>query len=347
MDFSTAISPHIKPRNRVDKMMLQVLLALIPGALAMIWFFGWGILFNLLVASATAIACEALILKLRNKPVRSTLCDLSALLTGILLALALPPLAPWWLAFVGTAFAIIIAKQLYGGLGYNPFNPAMIGYVVLLISFPQQMTAWIPPSTIAATPSFLESLQLLLGLIPESLNIDAMTMATPLDTMKTELGINRTTGEIMDNELFGTFGGTGWEWIANAYLLGGIWLIYKRVISWHIPVALLFGLTAISFIFFLTGPDSHPYPFFHLFSGAIMLGAFFIATDPVTASTTPKGRLIYGFLIGLLIYIIRSYGGYPDAVAFAVLIMNLTVPLIDYYTQPRVFGHASENNHEQ
>ncbi len=346
MEFSTAISPHIKPGNRVDRMMLQVLLALIPGALAMIWFFGWGILFNLIVASVTAIACEALILKLRNKPVRSTLCDLSALLTAVLLALALPPLAPWWLAFIGTAFAIIIAKQLYGGLGYNPFNPAMIGYVVLLISFPLQMTAWIPPSTIAETPSIIDSLQLLFGLVPESLNIDAITMATPLDTMKTELGINRTTGEILENSLFGTFGGSGWEWIANGYLLGGIWLIYKRVIGWQIPIALLLGLTAISLVSFLLGPDNHPYPFFHLFSGATMLGAFFIATDPVTASTTPKGRLIYGFLIGLLIYVIRTYGGYPDAVAFAVLIMNLTVPLIDYYTQPRVFGHAVEEHNE-
>jgi electron transport complex protein RnfD len=346
MDFSTAISPHVKPRNRVDKMMLQVLLALIPGALAMIWFFGWGILFNLIIASATAVGCEALILKLRKKPVRSTLCDLSALLTGVLLALALPPLAPWWLAFVGTAFAIIIAKQIYGGLGYNPFNPAMIGYVVLLISFPQQMTTWIAPSAIAATPSFIESLQLLLGLIPESFSFDAITMATPLDTMKTELGINRTTGEILESNLFGHFGGTGWEWIANGYLLGGLWLLYKRVISWQIPFSMLFGLTFISLIFFLAGPDSHPYPFFHLFSGAIMLGAFFIATDPVTASTTVKGRLIYGFLIGILIFVIRTYGGYPDAVAFAVLIMNLTVPLIDYYTQPRVFGHATENSHE-
>jgi electron transport complex protein RnfD len=346
MEFSTAISPHIKRGNRVDRMMLQVLLALIPGALAMIWFFGWGILFNLIVASVTAISCEALILKLRNKPVRSTLCDLSALLTALLLALALPPLAPWWLAFVGTAFAIIIAKQLYGGLGYNPFNPAMIGYVVLLISFPQQMTTWIPPSTIADTPSLLNSLQLLFGLVPETLNIDAITMATPLDTMKTELGINHTTGEILENSLFGTFGGSGWEWIANGYLLGGIWLIYKRVISWRIPIALLLGLTSISLIFFLLGPDNNPYPFFHLFSGATMLGAFFIATDPVTASTTPKGRLIYGFLIGLLIYVIRTYGGYPDAVAFAVLIMNLTVPLIDYYTQPRVFGHAVEERNE-
>lgn len=346
MEFSTAVSPHVKPQTSVDKMMLQVLLALIPGALAMIWYFGWGVLFNLLIASVTAVAVEAAVLKLRNRPIRPALCDLSALLTGVLLALSMPPLAPWWLVFVGTAFAIIFAKQLYGGLGYNPFNPAMVGYVVLLISFPQPMTMWIPPSTLAETPSFLENLQLLLGLAPEAFDFDAIAMATPLDNMKTGLGLNQTTGEIMLDPRFGTFGGTGWEWIANWYFLGGIWLIYKRVISWHIPFAMIAGLTVISLLFFLLGPDSHPFPFFHLFSGAIMLGAFFIATDPVTAATTPKGRLIYGLLIGILIFVIRSYGGYPDAVAFAVLIMNMAVPMIDHYTRPRVYGHAVEEHHE-
>jgi len=346
MEFRTAISPHIKPENSVNVMMRQVLLALIPGALAMIWYFGWGILLNLIIASLTAVAAEALVLKLRKRPVLLTLCDLSALLTGVLLALALPPLAPWWLAFVGTAFAIIIAKHLYGGLGYNPFNPAMVGYVVLLISFPQQMTVWIPPSTIAELPSFLDNLMLFVGLVPEHFSFDAITMATPLDTMKTKLGLDLTTGEILEGKLFGTFGGVGWEWIANWYFLGGIWLIYKGVISWRIPAGLLIGLVFISLLFFITGPDSHAYPFFHLFGGAVMLGAFFIATDPVTAATTPRGRFIYGFLIGILIFVIRSFGGYPDAVAFAVLIMNLTVPLIDYYTQPRVFGHVDEKPNE-
>jgi len=171
-----------------------------------------------------------------------------------------------------------------------------------------------------------------------------VTMATPLDSMFTQLDMQRTIGEIRQHPLWGDFGGKGWEWVGNWYLLGGLILLYKRVITWRIPVSMLGSLLAISMLFYLIDPDTHPFGLFHIFSGATLLGAFFIATDPVTAATTPRGQLIYGAGIGLLVFIIRSWGGYPDAVAFAVLLMNLAAPTIDYYTQPRVFGHRRHEN---
>jgi len=279
-------------------------------------------------------------LGIRDKPLRPYLSDGSALVTAILLALALPPLAPWWLVTIGTLFAIVVAKQLYGGLGFNPFNPAMVGYVVLLISFPRDMTQWLTPQMLSAhTLNFPETLNAIFnGQLPDGIGIDALTGATPLDTVKTQLGQSKTLSEIRSTAQFGDYGGRGWEWIANWYALGGIWLLYRRVIAWQIPVGMLSALLAIALVFFLIDPDTHASPLFHLFSGAAMLGAFFIATDPVTASSTPRGRLIYGMGIGLLVYLIRSFGGYPDGVAFAVLLMNMAAPMIDYYTQPRVFG---------
>jgi electron transport complex protein RnfD len=171
--------------------------------------------------------------------------------------------------------------------------------------------------------------------------MDALTMATPLDTVKTELGLNSTVSEIVSgNAIFGDFSGVGWEWIGNWVLLGGVWLVYKRIITWHIPVSVIGSLFFISLLFFLHDPDVYPSPMFHIFGGATLLAAFFIATDPVSASTTPMGRIYYGAGIGLLIYVIRTWGGYPDGVAFAVLLMNMAAPTIDYYTQPRVFGHG-------
>lgn len=321
--------------------MLQVMYALIPGTLAMIWYFGWGVLINIIIALGTAVTAEALMLTLRNRPLKPFLSDNSALLTGWLLALALPPLAPWWLTVIGVTFAIIVAKHLYGGLGFNLFNPAMIGYVVLIVSFPLEMTQWIAPDMLADVRlSFLQSVYTIFtGDMPAGLHWDAITQATPLDTMRTQLGMNLTIEEIReDNPLWGDFGGRGWEWIGNWYLLGGAWLIYKRVIDWHIPAGLLGGLIAVATFFYIADPDIHPFPAFHVFSGGAMLGAFFIATDPVTACSASLGRLLYGAGIGILIFIIRTWGGYPDAVAFSVLIMNMTVPMIDYYIKPRVYG---------
>lgn len=341
MKFRHAPAPHLTPPNSVALVMRQVLYALAPAAACYVWFFGPGLLFNILIASATALAAEAIMLRLRGRPLEKYLGDYSAILTGVLLAFAIPPLTPWWVTATGAAFAIVFAKQLFGGLGYNPFNPAMAGYVVLLVSFPVHMTAWLAPAGPGA-PDFgvWQTLTIILtGNLPAGIGWDALTSATPLDQVKTGLGLMQTIGEIRQNPLFGDFGGRGWEWVANFFALGGLWLLYKGVIRWHIPVSMLVSITVIASVFYLLDPGSHPSPAFHLFSGATMIGAFFIATDPVSAATTEKGRLIYGAGIGLLTYIIRSWGGYPDGVAFAVLLMNMTVPLIDKITVPRVYGH--------
>jgi electron transport complex protein RnfD len=348
MQFPTITSPHTPRPNSVDRVMLQVILALVPGAVAMTWYFGWGILINMALATATALAAEALVLRVRGQPVAPALSDLSAVVTALLFAVAVPPTLPWWLTVLGIAFAIIVVKQLYGGIGYNPFNPAMAGYVFLLVSYPVQMTSWLPPIMLNEHPlGFLDSLTLIFtGGLPAGLGIDAITAATPLDEMRTKLDLNQMIEEIRSSPLWGDFGGRGWEWVANWYFLGGLWLLYRRVITWHIPVAMLGALILIAGLFHVLDPQSHPFPAFHVFSGGAMLGAFFIATDPVTACTTKRGQLVYGAAIGLLVYVIRTWGGYPDAVAFSVLLMNMAAPTIDYYTQPRVFGQQKAQQDE-
>lgn len=341
MFFKTITSPHDLSPNSVNTVMLQVILALIPGTIALCWFFGWGVLTNLAIACITAWASEALMLYLRKKPILITLKDNSALLTAWLLALALPPLAPWWLIVIGTAFAIVFAKQLYGGLGYNPFNPAMIGYVVLLISFPLEMTQWLNPRTLSADLlSLNQVLQIqLFNNLPAG-GWDALSGATPLDKIKTDLGLGQTVSEIMQNPLFGSFAGKGWLTISILYLFGGMYLLYKRIITWHTPLSMLASLFVIASVFYLIDADQFASPALHMFSGAAIIGAFFIATDPVSSCTSNKGKLIYGAGIGLLTYVIRTWGGYPDGIAFAVLFMNLSAPFIDYYTKPKVFGET-------
>jgi electron transport complex protein RnfD len=322
--------------------MLQVLYALVPGTLAMTWFFGWGVPINIVLATATAVACEALMLRLRDHPVRPYIFDLSAVVTGVLLALALPTITPWWIPVTGAAFGMVVAKHLYGGLGHNPFNPAMAGYVALLIAFPVEMTIWMAPEALREVSLYpWQSLAYaLFGTLPEEVPLDAITMATPLDSMKTQLGMNAIISEIRVDPLFGNFGGRGWEWVSNGYLLGGVWLIYKKVITWHIPAAMLGALFAAAFLIYPLDPGSQPFPLFHVFAGGAMLGAFFIATDPVTACTSNRGKLVYGACIGVLVYVIRTWGGYPDAVAYSVLIMNMAAPTIDYYTRPQAFGQG-------
>jgi H+/Na+-translocating ferredoxin:NAD+ oxidoreductase subunit D len=333
-------SPHSARVNRVDQVMLQVILALIPGILAMTWLFGWGLLINITLAVTFAVAAEALVMRLRGRPILPVISDLTAVVTAVLFAIAVPPILPWWLTLIGMVFAIVVVKQLYGGLGYNPFNPAMAAYVVLLISYPVAMTTWLPPHMLADhTLTFGESLRaIFLGLAPGG-TWDAVTAATPLGEMRTQLGLNRMIEEIRQSPLWGDFGGRGWEWVGNWFLVGGIYLLWRRIITWHIPVAFIAGLLIMAGIFWLLDPQTHPFPAFHLFSGGAILGAFFIATDPVTACTTKRGQLVFGAAIGALVFIIRTWGGYPDAVAFAVLLMNIAAPTIDYYTQPRVYGH--------
>lgn len=320
--------------NSITRIMLNVIVALVPGIIAYVVFFGWGIILNIIVAVITALATEIFMLQLRKRPIKPFIMDGSAVVTAILLALALPSLAPWWLTFIGVSFAIIVGKHLYGGLGYNPFNPAMIGYALLLVSFPLEMTLWLQPDN---SISFAQNLNYVLH---SSLNnIDTMTMATTLDTVKTQSGLGLPITEIQSNypAIFGQFAGKGWEWINLMFLFGGLWLLYKRVISWEIPTAFIISFAVMSVIFYSSTDTS---PLFHLFSGATMLCAFFIATDPVTASTTTRGRLIYAAGIGIFAYIIRMWGGYPDGIAFGVLLMNMAAPTIDYYTRPKAFGES-------
>ncbi|MCP5300921.1 MAG: electron transport complex subunit RsxD [Chromatiaceae bacterium] len=339
-------SPHLSGPHSVTRVMGLVLVALLPGTLAMQWYFGWGVIINITLAVSSAVLAEAAVLALRGRPVSHTLIDLSAVVTGWLLALALPPLLPWWQTVLGSTFAIVVAKQLYGGIGFNPFNPAMAGYVLLLVSFPVTMTRWLPPDVISgAAPTLTESLHMIFsGMPPDGQTWDAISRATPLDLMRTELAQNRMISEIRASPLWGDYGGRGWEWVGNWFLLGGLFMIWRRVISWRIPVAMLGSLLLVAGLFWAIDPETHPFPAFHLFSGGAILGAFFIATDPVSAATTPRGQLVYGALVGVFVFVIRSWGGYPDAVAFSVLLMNMAAPTIDYYTQPRIFGQRGRDD---
>jgi electron transport complex protein RnfD len=344
MLFKHTPSPHIKESISVHDMMFMVIYALIPGALASMYFFGWGVLFNLIVAISTCLITESILLKMRGREVYTTLQDGSALLTACLLALALPSLAPWWLTAIASVFAIAVAKHLYGGLGFNPFNPAMVGYIVVMISFPLEMTLWTSPLGVGeGWPDFNTTFNwVFFGALPFAETIDGISMATPIDLIKTQLNqmhdIAETRSSAEYSTLFSGISGTGWQWINILFLAGGIWLVKKDVADWRIPTAFLISLVLISNIFAVIDYSSNSSPLFHAFSGGTMLCAFFIATDPVTACTTPRGRWIYGAGIGALVYIIRSWGGYPDGIAFAVVLMNITAPLIDYYTQPKVFG---------
>ena len=346
MRFEPTRPPHLRPARSVTRVMGEVLLALVPATVAWAWFFGPGILYNMAVATTVAVACEAAVLALRGRAVGPQLADLSAVVTAVLLAFCLPPLTPWWITATGAAFAILFAKQLYGGLGYNPFNPAMAGYVVLLISFPEQMTRWLPPlvELAGAVPPALDAGQTLMftltGALPTGASWDALTGATPLDDLRTQLQLGVPVEQVRAAPLYGLFGARGWEWTAAGIGLGGLYLLWRRVIRWQIPAAVVLGVCLPATLAWLLAPAAYPPPTFHLFSGATMLCAFFIATDPVSAATSPRGRLVYGFCIGLLIFVIRSWGGYPDGVAFAVLLMNMAVPAIDHFTRPRTYGHA-------
>lgn len=350
MKLSLRSSPHQHTRRDTGTVMQLVCLAALPGIIAQTILFGWGVIVQLVLGCITAIIAEALILLLRKKPVEKTLADYSAFLTALLLAISIPPLAPWWVIVLGSAFSIIVVKQLYGGLGYNMFNPAMAAYIMLLVSFPVQMTQWLPPESLSAlTINPLDALWIVFtGYTTEGYNIaqlqmnaDGITMATPLDAVKTAIASGYTYTEALESSIFSGAIGTGWLWVNMAFLLGGLFLLQLKLISWHIPMSVLAGLVVTSLFFFLVSGDTVGSPWFHLMNGSIILGAFFIATDPVSASTTPKGRIIFGFLIGFWVVLIRLFGNYPDAVAFAVVIMNMAVPLIDYYTQPRTYGHSN------
>ena len=342
MRFATQAAPHARAVTSVPVVMRRVLYALLPAAAAYTWFFGWGLLLNFALAAAAALAAEAAMLRLRGREVAPVLTDCSALVTAALLAFALPPLVPFWLPMLGSVVAIVLAKHLFGGLGKNPFNPAMVGYALLLVSFPVAMTQWLPPrlgDLDYRHLSFFEQVgYVIVGRTPAGTDIDALTRATPLDQLKDGLRAGRSFADVRANSLFGDLGGQGWEWVGNALILGGLYLLYRGVIRWQIPVAMLAGVLVPALLAYLVAPERFGTPAFHVFSGATLLGAFFIATDPVSAAATTRGRLIYGAGIGLLTFAIRAFGTYPDGLAFAVLFMNAAVPLIDRYTRPRIYG---------
>lgn len=337
---ATSTPPYQLGNNSVRRVMLLVLAALLPGIAAYVFIFGAIILVQLAIASVFALAGEALLLTLRGRPLPLFLGDGSALVTAWLIALAFPPLAPWWLTGVGALFAIVVAKQLYGGLGQNPFNPAMIAFAACIVAFPALLSGW-PPVDLAA--GFGEQLRLVCGLLPR---VDAINGATPLDSLKTSLKLNEgsigVSALLANREVFGHLAGRGWEWIAAGYLVGGLWLWSRDVIRWQAPAAFIGGIVLIAGGLWLWQPAQFASPLFHVFSGGTLLCAFFIVTDPVTGCTTPRGQLIFGFAAGVLAYLIRVFGGYPDGVAFAVLLLNICAPLIDRYTQPSIFGRKGD-----
>ncbi|MBK6897772.1 MAG: RnfABCDGE type electron transport complex subunit D [bacterium] len=322
-DLIVSASPHVHAGQDVPWIMRQVLLALLPGLLAGLWFFGLGALRVLVLAVAGCLACEWACARLVKRP--ATLRDYSAVVTGVLLAMNLPSGSPWWLVLIGSVVAIGLGKAVYGGLGYNPFNPALVARVFLLISFPVQMTTWVVPQGPGTA-------------------LDAATGATPLGAIKEAVGLGRTVADAgapgLRDLLLGNVGGSFGEVSALALLLGGLWLLWRGVIRWQVPVAFMAVTALVTGIAHLADPAHYASPLVHLLGGGLMLGAWFMATDMVTSPVTRRGLLIFGAGCGLLTAVIRLWGGYPEGVSFAILLMNAATPLIDRWTRPRVFGEA-------
>jgi len=334
-------TPHRPSPRNVSSVMGHVLLALVPAIGLHHWLFGPGILIQILLAVGFALGLEALMLALRKRPILTSLGDCSAAVAGVLFALCIPPLAPWWVALVGMGFAIVVAKQLYGGLGFNLFNPAMVGFAAVIIAFPKALTEWIAPRSLTGTvPDWSTTLAAIFaGKVPTQPSWDALSQATPLDQLRTGLINNQTLGEIQSDPAFGLFGAAGWEWIALAYLLGGLYLMHKKIITWHVPVGVLGATIVFSLFGWLIDADLYRSPLQQLTAGSLVMCAFFIATDPVSGSSTPMGKIVFSIGIVAITLAIRAWGGYPDGVAFGVLLMNMLVPLIDRFTTPRIFGH--------
>src|SRR5690554_877165 len=331
-------SPYIRKKIGVHTVMSNVLIALLPAVGLYAWQIGAGILVQLVLATVVALAAEALVLTLRRRPVLPALTDLSAIVTAWLIVLSFPPIVPWWLTTLAVLIAIIAAKHLYGGLGQNPFNPAMVGYCAMIVAFPSLMAQWPPVGTV----DFSSQLDLILG---ASRDLDAITGATALDSLRTGLlEGTATVPTLMEQPVFGVFGSAGWEWIGLGYLVGGLWLIARGIITWHMPVAFLSVLAALSGVLWLVDPSHFASPLLHLASGGALLAAFFIVTDPVSGATTLRGKLLFAAGIALITYIIRVWGAFPDGIAFGVLLMNMCVPLIDMKTQPPVFGYKGDRH---
>jgi electron transport complex protein RnfD len=318
-------SPHDHGSETVSKLMYGVIIALLPALLASVYFFGIGSVIITFTALVSCVVFEWLIQRflMKEKP---TVSDGSAMVTGILLAFCLPTNLPVWLVILGSFIAISVGKMSFGGLGNNPFNPALVGRVFLFISFPVQMTSWPEPG------------------VNHFAYLDASTGATPLNIMKNGMKGGDGMSEILLNiplyqDMFiGRMGGSAGEIAAAALLIGLIYLLIRKIISWHIPVSILLTVTVFTGIMWLRNPLMNPNPLFHLLSGGLMLGAIFMATDYVTSPMSVKGMWIYGVGIGILTVVIRVFGAYPEGVQFAILIMNAFTPLINKYVKPRRYG---------
>lgn len=322
--YLVTFSPHERHELMTDKIMLYVVYSLIPAIAVSIYFFGFYALKTYLFSIIFCLGFEAVFLKLRRYPV--SVSDNSALVTAILLAMNLPPASPWWLILIGSFIAIVVGKMVFGGLGQNPFNPALVARVFLLISWPAQMTTWIKPHPI--TEGFI---------------FDALTAATPLGEAKTEiLTFGKITTQFSDrfDYFIGFMSGSMGEMSAIALLVGAVFLFYKKVISWHAPFSFIGAFMLVVIPYWVFNPDKSLDPFTHLFTGGLILGAFYMATDMVTSPVTKKGQIIFGAGCGLITAVIRLFGGYPEGVSFAILIMNAFVPIIDFYIRPKSFGEA-------
>lgn len=330
--------------SSVQRTMFLVLLALTPATLFNLYLFGWPAILLFIVTVGACVAVEAACLSVAGKPVMATLADCSAILTGWLLAMSLPPWAPWWIGVLAAIFAIALTKHAFGGLGQNLFNPAMVGRTVMLISFPVAMTVWVAPHPLfsAGAPGLVEAFAITFGgHIP-----DTMSAASALGYIKTELSrgipVTQSMGQMPDlmDMALGYRAGSMGETSALLILAGGLFLMAKRIISWHIPVSMMGSLFLIAALFHAIDPAHFTSGTFHLLSGATFLGAFFIATDYVTSPVSKSGQIIFGIGVGLLTWSIRNFAGYPEGVAFAVLLMNSLTPIIDQYTRPRAFGRT-------
>lgn len=323
--FIISSSPHIHSGASVKRIMADVIIAMIPAFAVSCWFFGWNAVRLVVVCTVACVVSEWLSRKIMKRD--NSIGDLSAIVTGVLLAFNLPPSLPSWMAVAGSCFAIVVAKQIFGGIGYNPFNPALIGRVFLLISFPVQMTTW----SLWSIPSPLTG-------------IDAQTTATPLGLVKTSLSAGTGIPFVFDNAtawqfFLGAKNGCIGEVSALAIIVGGIYLLWRKCIYWQVPVSFLGAMAIFSFIANKINPSTNMPSLFHLLTGGAMLGAWFMATDMVTSPVTKKGMFIFGCGCGILTMVIRKWGGYPEGVSFAILLMNSVTPIINRITRPRTFGH--------
>jgi electron transport complex protein RnfD len=318
-------SPHTHGKETTQKLMLNVVIALIPAFITSVFYFGLGAVIVTATSVASCIIFEYLIQKfILRRPLSIT--DGSALVTGILLGFNLPSNIPVFIIIIGSLVAIAVAKMTFGGLGNNPFNPALVGRVFMLISFPVQMTSWPVPSGLSTGYT------------------DAVTGATPLAIIKEGIKNGESLSKLMEqipspaNMLLGDMGGSIGEVGAIALLIGFAWLLIRKVITWHIPVSVIATIAVFTGLLWLINPAQNADPMFHLLAGGVLLGAIFMATDYVTSPMVPKAMLIYGCGIGIITVVIRVYGAYPEGVSFAILIMNAFVPLMNAYIKPKRFG---------